>query len=88
MNQDWKQYWQGKFKSVIPIEWLIPSCAMPFTKNNLFLKPILAKRNNDLMIELAMNAADSNSGSFQVNEADLFNQRVRSLIEIPHDQGR
>lgn len=70
---------------MIAVKWLIPFCAMPLTKVNQFLKPILAKKNNDLMVELAMSAADSYAGSFKVDEADMFNQRVRCLVEIPHD---
>ena len=34
VNEDWKQYWQGKFKSAITVEWSIPDCAMPLSKIN------------------------------------------------------
>ena len=36
------------------------------------------------MVETALNAADS---EFRVNEAELFNQHVRNLIEVPHEDG-
>ena len=34
VREDWKQYWQGKFKSAINVAWLIPNCAMPISKVN------------------------------------------------------
>ena len=37
------------------------------------------------MVELALSAAESSS--FKVNEAEIFNQRVRNLIEVPHEAG-
>ena len=37
VKEDWKQYWQGKFKSAINVTWLIPNCAMPIAKVNQFL---------------------------------------------------
>lgn len=37
------------------------------------------------MVELALSAADS--ASYKVNEAELFSQRVRNLIEVPHEAG-
>ena len=89
VQEDWKNYWQGRFKSAITVEWSIPDCAMPLTKVNQFLQPVLAKKNSDLMVELALSAAESSAGTsgMRVNEAELFNQRVRNLIEIPHDSG-
>ena len=46
---------------------------------------MLAKKSSDYLIELALNAADSSS--YLVNEAELFDQRVRNLVEVPHEDG-
>ena len=46
---------------------------------------MLAKKSSDFMVELALSAADSIS--FKVDEAELFNQHVRNLIEVPHEDG-
>ena len=57
---------------------------MPIAKVNQFLQPVLTKKSSDFMVETALNAADS---EFRVNEAELFNQHVRNLIEVPHEDG-
>ena len=85
VREEWKQFWQGKFRAAIHVAWLIPNCAMPLTKINQFLQPVLAKKNSDCMVELALAAADASS--YKVNEAELFSQRVRNLIEVPHEAG-
>jgi len=81
IRDDWKQHWQGKFKAAIEVTWLIPNCSMPLAKVNQFLQPVLAKKNNDYIVELALAAADSSS--FKVIEGDLFQSRVRNLVELP-----
>ena len=58
---------------------------MPLAKVNQFLQPVLAKKNSDFIVDLALAAAESST--FKVNEAELFYQRVRNLIELPHDAG-
>ena len=85
IRDEWKQYWQGKFKAAIEVAWLIPNCAMPVAKVNQFLQPVLAKKNSDFIVDLALAAAESSS--FKVNEAELFYQRVRNLVELPHEAG-
>ena len=41
-----------------------------------------------MIVDLAMSTADSfATGAMKVNDAELFNQRVRNLLEIPHDSG-
>ena len=85
VKEEWKQYWQGKFKSAINVTWLIPFCAMPIAKVNQFLQHVLAKKSSDFMVKLALSVADSYS--HPVNEAELFNQHVRNLIEVPHEDG-
>ena len=58
---------------------------MPIAKVNQFLQHVLAKKSSDFMVELALSVADSYS--YKVNEAELFNQHVRNLIEVPHEDG-
>jgi len=70
VNEDWQQFWQGKFSSAISVTWLIPFCAMPLSKVNQFLQPVLAKNSSDQMVELALQAVDN--ASFKFNEADMF----------------
>lgn len=70
---------------MIEVQWLIPNCPMPLAKVNQFLQPVLAKKNSDFIVDLALAAAESSS--FRVNEAELFYQRVRNLIELPHEAG-
>ena len=90
VTEDWKQYWQGKFKSTIKVSWLIPDCAMPLAKINQFLQPVLNKKSSDMMVELALNPDDQygrSSGNLSAG-AELFNQRQsKNLIEVPHDAG-
>ena len=43
---------------------------MPIAKVNQFLQPVLAKKNSDFIVDLALAAAESSS--FKVNESELF----------------
>lgn len=70
VREDWQQFWQGKFRSAISVTWLIPFCAMPLSKVNQFLQPVLAKNSSDQMVELALQAVDN--ANFKFNEADMF----------------
>ena len=61
---------------MIEVAWLIGDAAilkqsaMPVSKVNQFLQPVLAKKNSDYIVKLALAAAESSS--FEVNEGDLF----------------
>lgn len=58
-REEWKKYWQGKFKAAIEVVWLIPNCPMPVAKVNQFLQPVLAKKKQDFIVELALSATES-----------------------------
>lgn len=85
VREEWRQYWQGTFKAVLKVTWLIPICLMPFAKVNHLVQPVIAQ-SNAMRLQQMLNAADGSVSAASLDQ-DLFNQRRKNLIEMPHDTG-
>ena len=56
---------------------------MPIAKVNQYMQALLGKKSSEYFVEMAL----SDSAQFKVNEAELFSQRVRNMVEISHEDG-
>jgi hypothetical protein len=85
VRDHWRQLWQGTFKAIIQVDWMIPFCSLPFGRIQHLIQPEIAKTRS---LNSWMNIIQNNSGGQILDPESEYNSSViKSIIELPLDSG-